>query len=300
MKNHIWSLLPLLVFSPVLQGRDVEWRSLPFQTNVTSSGQALDDSWSFSLGYFAGNFVPSDSNTEQWAEHWVTLDVSRYVESQSRFVGVWSDTGEVPDGKHGYIWGLNRGALSPEWILLGGNSWTFPLPFASPIDPDASITWTTDTADNIVVGQVGAAGAHITTAAVAGAPYLLEGEVWRSLKFVDSELENPLVSGWETDPDGDGFSNLEEFAFGLEPLSPDAPRICPSTANGFFEFEVTKAENVAVGYLGEVSDNLTSWADDGASVALIAETATSLVFRDLTALGITPRFGRVQVTLLTP
>ena len=50
---------------------------------------------------------------------------------------------------------------------------------------------------------------------------------WRDTEFNPSQAADPLVSGPEADPDLDGFDNLEEFAFGGDPLVPDAGLIRP-------------------------------------------------------------------------
>jgi hypothetical protein len=47
--------------------------------------------------------------------------------------------------------------------------------------------------------------------------YPLTFEVWSAGVFDAAQLADPLVSGPEADPDGDGIVNLLEFAFGLEP-----------------------------------------------------------------------------------
>ena len=50
---------------------------------------------------------------------------------------------------------------------------------------------------------------------------------WRGIEFNPAQAADPLVSGPAADPDGDGFTNLEEFAFGGDPLVPDAGLIEP-------------------------------------------------------------------------
>jgi surface-anchored protein len=50
---------------------------------------------------------------------------------------------------------------------------------------------------------------------------------WRDIEFNPPQAADPLVSGPAADPDGDGFTNLEEFAFGGDPLMPDAGLIAP-------------------------------------------------------------------------
>lgn len=42
---------------------------------------------------------------------------------------------------------------------------------------------------------------------------------WQAEHFSGSELESPEIAGISADPDGDGLSNLIEYAFGLDPRS---------------------------------------------------------------------------------
>lgn len=51
---------------------------------------------------------------------------------------------------------------------------------------------------------------------------LIEPEIWRYRNFydIDPTLSNP-VSSWEADPTGDGFSNLEKYAFSMNPRIPE-------------------------------------------------------------------------------
>jgi surface-anchored protein len=50
---------------------------------------------------------------------------------------------------------------------------------------------------------------------------------WRDTEFSTQQAADPMVSGPEADPDNDGFANLEEFAFGGDPLVPDASLLTP-------------------------------------------------------------------------
>jgi surface-anchored protein len=50
---------------------------------------------------------------------------------------------------------------------------------------------------------------------------------WRDTQFSPVQTADPLVSGPEADPDLDSFDNLEEYAFGGDPLVPDADLIRP-------------------------------------------------------------------------
>ena len=50
---------------------------------------------------------------------------------------------------------------------------------------------------------------------------------WRNIEFNPAQAADPLVSSPEVDPDNDGFTNLEEFALGGDPLVPDVNLIEP-------------------------------------------------------------------------
>jgi surface-anchored protein len=50
---------------------------------------------------------------------------------------------------------------------------------------------------------------------------------WRLAEFSAPQAADPLISGPAADPDGDGFSNLLEYAFGGDPLVSDAPLLQP-------------------------------------------------------------------------
>lgn len=297
MYAKVTVLVSSLILS--LNGSELAWRSGLFEHGETSLGEPLSNSWTFSLGYFAVNFVPSSENTVQWSQNWTTLDVAAYNDFQSRFVGVWLDDGSVPDGMKGYIWGFNRGSSNPEWILMGADDWTWPLPASNPIDPGGGDpTWEVDLATQVVVGQVNLGDIHMKTAAVTGSPPLLEGQDWLNLYFTAAELRDPSLTGWEMDPDQDGWTNLSEYAFGLNPLQNDWPVVEGRLSGGFFEFTIQKAENVAVTFVGEVSRDLVTWKRDEASVALVSGTFNTLTFRDLGPVSqAAPHFGRVEVSL---
>jgi len=50
---------------------------------------------------------------------------------------------------------------------------------------------------------------------------------WRDTEFTAQQAADPLISSPQADPDGDGFANLQEFAFGGDPLVPDADLLRP-------------------------------------------------------------------------
>lgn len=292
------SFILACLFYASASGGMIEWRSTLFQTNLTSSGSPLTSDWTFELGYFATGFTPTVANTSAWADRWTTLDGATYTTEGNRFSGVWIDDGEVPDGSRGYIWGFNRGASNPEWILLSATSWNFPLPEDDPLSPSAGQRWSVATSNQVVLGAVNSGGIHLRTESVTGSPPLLCGEDWQRLVFSPAEQSDPAVSGWDADPDRDGNTNLVEFAFGLEPKMPDQVTTRLFLQNGFLEVEVQRAENVKALYFGRVSSDLETWAEDAASVTLLQASARVLRYRDLTPVtNARRRFAQVRVAL---
>lgn len=50
---------------------------------------------------------------------------------------------------------------------------------------------------------------------------------WRDTEFTAHQAADPMIGGSNADPDIDDFTNLEEFAFGGDPLVPDADLLRP-------------------------------------------------------------------------
>jgi hypothetical protein len=77
-------------------------------------------------------------------------------------------------------------------------------------------------------------------------------EAWRRLRFSTNDLANSTVSGADADPDGDGISNLAEYALGLEPNQSNS---------GSLKIVATVAGGVSVRYnrLAVLGDIQFSW-----------------------------------------
>ncbi len=63
---------------------------------------------------------------------------------------------------------------------------------------------------------------------MAGTANALTFSIWQSAVFTSAELADPVVSGAEADPDGDGRSNLLEYALGLDPMGFEADPVSSS------------------------------------------------------------------------
>ena len=275
-----------------LQAGGVNWGSSLGDVFTDSLGVPLTDSWAFHLGFFEAGFSPTAENTEDWSSQWTTLDISQYEPAISSFGGIWPNDG-ISTGQIGYIWGLNRSLESNQWILVRADDWIIPVD--SPILPN--VDWFTLDITEVVVGSF--ATASLTTAVTEGAPAFLSAEQWLALQFNDAQLLDDSISGLDADPDQDGQTNLEEFAFGNDPQQADVVCIEAEVEGGFFRFTSPRVRNAEVAYFGQVSSNLIDWSEETSAVVLESELSEFLTFRDLTPVAEGPRFGSVRVELLT-
>jgi hypothetical protein len=97
-------------------------------------------------------------------------------------------------------------------------------------------------------------------------------ETWRLARFNAAQLADPLVSGPEADPDGDGLLNAVEFAMELSPLSFDLPPE-PGLLDGHLTLTYRRSKAVdAAAFQGEYSTNLLEWLTGPAHVEEIQRT----------------------------
>ena len=277
---------------PLLAG-GINWGSALFgDTFQDSQGQPLDSSWTFYLGYFESDFIPTLQNRSQWGVNWTTLDITNYDPDSSEFNSSWENDG-VSDGNRGYIWGLNRNLPANEWILMRNDSWIVPVD--SPINP--SVNWETTEVTTFAAGSEPTEQTFVTEV-TTGEPPLLLGSEWLALNFEPAELNDPQIGSFDADPDQDGLSNLEEFAFGTEPKTSDTICIEIVIVGSVFKFRSPKVRQVGVNYSGQVSSDLDEWEVSSAQVVLEADELTSLLFRDLTPITQSPRFARIAIQLV--
>ncbi|MBS0657594.1 MAG: hypothetical protein JSR82_05015 [Verrucomicrobia bacterium] len=129
---------------------------------------------------------------------------------------------------------------------------------------------------------------------------------WQSACFTATQLANASLSGPSADPDGDGLTNLEEFAFGSAPWMPSAES-APSlgTLNISGSDYLTVSYNRVAGltgvtYVVEASSDLQTWQSGSGVTTLVSETPQAelvrVVVRDQTPVGGGRRYLRVRVS----
>lgn len=317
--NPIRKLALPALFTGLLTGagaqvEDITWDSSFHQDNRDSTSAPLDASFSFYLGVFhppapppgEDPWVPTPTNTDEWSTHWITADVTIYDPVHSRFSSGYTVEplveGVSLTGKQGYIWGVNRADPNGEWILLTNPAWTWPagggLGFPE--------TWTADNG-TAVIGQINQDSTHLQTALVGNAtPPLLKPELWRRAHFSQEEIDTQeaTVSGWLADPNGNGRPNVLEYAFGTHPRLSHLTRqpehgFIDLTGSVFQTLKATIDPNVELTLTAEVSTDLVHWFDGPTEVTLHSQTATKLLFRDLTPVSSTQpgRFMRLRAAL---
>ena len=125
---------------------------------------------------------------------------------------------------------------------------------------------------------------------------------FKSSSFSAGELGDEAISGSLADPDGDGFSNLAEYALAMNPKLSDKPVQSAGVTDGRLSFLYKRSKTAAdLTYIVEVSDNLKDWkssvsdtsapviqSDDGYTQTILVNDLTPPSSGD-------PRFVRLRI-----
>jgi len=104
---------------------------------------------------------------------------------------------------------------------------------------------------------------------------------WQRDKFTPTELLDANISGPNADPDSDGYSNLIEYALGLEPKSASTTNLPQVGIQGSdWAYTYTRpADRTDVTYVVEMSTNLSSWGTGGVSHDLVSTSGGTETWR---------------------
>ena len=131
---------------------------------------------------------------------------------------------------------------------------------------------------------------------------------WKRASFSPTQLSDPLISGDRADPDRDGIPVFMEFAFGLNPLSPDNRALTSTslvTEDSSQHLDITftrRPPDSGLTYSVESSSNLHTWnGDPGQFIELSTKPLEpgleEATIRLSTALTHSTEFLRIRVTL---
>lgn len=131
----------------------------------------------------------------------------------------------------------------------------------------------------------------------------LAPEYWQQRLFSKvNPSERPSVSDWSADPDNDGLNNLLEYAFSLNPLSPETvvwpvAQLRRIGAETFLETKIPWDGRRVVDIFGMLSLDLDRWQTGDSFVSLV-EDGESYFLRSTTSIEVNPQqFIQVQITL---
>lgn len=301
-------LLVVWLVGGIAFGQTIAWYCTVDKSNITSDEQPMDAAFRFELGVFKGNFIPTSTNKELWAENWVAAQAQRavYIVGSKSFTSQYaleSTEDNAPPftaDKEAYVWGFRGNASSGEWILFRHSLWIWPAYTSGNMDPNLR-NWNAANATP-VLGSIHSTGSPFlmqSAAVTNAAPPTTTWEQWQT-----DYLSNEPLKGPNDDPDHDGVSNLMEYVFGLPPKQAGAPPQTPVSfmqvsGQNYLQISIPRRiDHKSATLVVEVSSDLHNWSS-GSAVVEMSSTPTAWVVRDATPSGpgLPRRFMRLGATL---
>ena len=271
-----WMLVLFVLPIAPVAARTINF-SCPVFSELRNSGDgSLPGDFVWELGAFSGNFTPTASNVADWKAHWTPA--ARSLTNVpfgffSRDFVLASNAAPFHTGNNAWIWGYSMSSGPGEWVLVGAPGWKWPA--ADPLNPFVVAWSTANLTANATVGTLnataGSPAIHIRTAAIPDPrPPAMTPETWRELYF-ETEIQNEAPGTALTDDfEGDGRSNLLEFALGSSArVSETGAGSGLSLGFGLFSGNLHSVVSVPrnpaanVTFTIQRSGNLTGWTGDG-------------------------------------
>jgi hypothetical protein len=283
-----------LAIATISPAETINFYSPPNQTNLTSTGVAMDANFVFELGVFADGFVPSPGNIPQWNSKWASLGSATYSQASKSFDGqlvLDSNSGPFSSGTQAWVLGKRVTATGDELILMRHTGWNIPL--IDPMLPGGFLVWNAATANQVVIGSINGSGHLMKSEAV------VTHSQWQSATLAGEPLNTPAA-----DPDQDGVSNLLEFIFGTNPQLANAAPQTPVEkvnigGNDYLQIQIPRLRGRLASLTVQVSSDLITWNSGPSHTVEVSSTVDSWVVRDLTPVGGTQprRFFQLKAEL---
>jgi hypothetical protein len=178
-----------------------------------------------------------------------------------------------------------------QWTAASNHRW---ITLLSTTTNQVSFYIERNTSSTARYGSITVAGQTFTVAQ-SGAPVDANGDgipdAWQSAYFTSASSPDAAPGA---DPDGDGFTNLQEYQAGTNPTKPDEALQITSYANsnGIFQVSFPTVSNKY--YQVQRRDDLVAGSWIGFTNAVIG-TGSTVTVSDVTAGGINKRFYRIRL-----
>lgn len=198
----------------------------------------------------------TDPNAGEWGTNSGAFTITRALASAAPLTVSWQLAGTATSGAD-YL-------VLPPGILIPPGS-TSALVVVTPSGDDG-LAEGDETVELIL-----APGSYYSLGAPSSAQVTIADrpiDAWRFTRFTPAELLDPGLSGDDADPEPDGIVNLLEYAFGLEPKSPDtAGTPAPAEENQHLALTYRKSKSaIDLNFTVEACDSLTLTNWNGAGL----------------------------------
>lgn len=154
-----------------------------------------------------------------------------------------------------------------------------------PISGNASATTASLTLANVTFDDAGEYDVVVTnsggnvTSASATVTVLTPLQFWRLTHF--GSIADTGAAAADADPDGDGLSNLLEYALGLDPATASGGGdLTVGVADGNWTYSFARpSDRSDLTYVVEVSTDLVNWSTAGVTLSLVSDTGGVATYR---------------------